>query len=157
MLMGGRRNTVTQDEDQLRLLSIFHYVVAGLAALFALFPIFHLVFGLMFILSPQEVEGKGNLPPAWLGWIFVIMASVLMTLGWTFAGFVFAAGRFLARRKRYLFCLVMAGIECIFMPFGTVLGVFTIIVLMRKSVKQQFPANNPVEPTSALSVTRGLH
>jgi hypothetical protein len=32
----------------------------------------------------------------------------------------------------------MAGIECIFMPVGTVLGVFTIIVLMRDSVKELF-------------------
>ena len=32
----------------------------------------------------------------------------------------------------------MAGIECIFMPFGTVLGVFTIIVLMRPSMKELF-------------------
>jgi hypothetical protein len=35
----------------------------------------------------------------------------------------------------------MAGVECLFMPFGTVLGVFTIIVLMRESVKQVFAAN----------------
>jgi hypothetical protein len=37
-----------------------------------------------------------------------------------------------------LYCLVVAGIECIFMPFGTVLGVFTIIVLMRPSVRNLF-------------------
>ena len=33
-----------------------------------------------------------------------------------------------------------------FMPFGTVLGVFTIIVLMRESVKQEF-AGNKMAPT----------
>ena len=32
----------------------------------------------------------------------------------------------------------MAGIECMFTPFGTVLGVFTIIVLMRPEVKTMF-------------------
>jgi len=61
-----------------------------------------------------------------------------MTMGWIFAAFVLATGRFLAKRKHYLFCLVMAGIESIFMPFGTVLAVFTIIVLMRDSVKELF-------------------
>jgi hypothetical protein len=35
-------------------------------------------------------------------------------------------------------CFVVAAIECIFMPFGTVLGVFTIIVLSRPSVKALF-------------------
>ena len=38
--------TVRQDEEHLRLLSIFHYVVAGLAGLFALFPPIHLLVGL---------------------------------------------------------------------------------------------------------------
>jgi hypothetical protein len=33
------------------------------------------------------------------------------------------------------------------MPFGTVLGVFTLIVLMRGSVKQLFAANKPPLPT----------
>jgi hypothetical protein len=32
----------------------------------------------------------------------------------------------------------MAGINCIFIPIGTVLGVFTIIVLTRDSVKELF-------------------
>ena len=32
------------------------------------------------------------------------------------------------------------GVECLFMPFGTVLGVFTIVVLCREPVKQLFSA-----------------
>jgi hypothetical protein len=140
---------MTQDEDQLRLLSIFHYVVGGLAGLFALFPIFHLIFGLFFILAPGTFEGKGEPPPAFIGWMFVIFAAVFITIGWVFAAFVLTAGRFLARRRHYMFCLVMAGIECIFMPFGTVLGVFTIIVLTRESVKELFTASKALETTAA--------
>lgn len=132
---------MTQDEEHLRLLSIFHYVVAGLAALFACFPFIHLAIGLVFILAPQHFEGQGEPPPTWFGWLFVIVASVFITLGWIFAGFVFTTARFLARRRRYMFCLVMGGVECLFMPFGTVLGVFTIIVLIRESVKQLFTTN----------------
>lgn len=41
----------------------------------------------------------------------------------------------------------MAAVECMLMPFGTVLGVFTIVVLMRESVKKLFTMNNPVPPT----------
>jgi hypothetical protein len=58
--------------------------------------------------------------------------------GWIFAAFVLANGRFLARREHYTFCVVMAGIECIFMLFGTVLGAFTIAILLRESVRQLF-------------------
>jgi hypothetical protein len=139
---------MTQDENHLQLLSIFHYVVGGLAALFALFPIFHLIFGLFMILAPGKlaVNGQEQPPLALMGWFFVIMALGVIILGWIFAAFVLTAGRFLARRKHYLFCLVMGGVECIFMPFGTVLGVFTIIVLMREPVKQLFGANPPATP-----------
>ena len=39
----------------------------------------------------------------------------------------------------YLYCLVVAAVECMLVPFGTVLGVLTIIVLNRPSVKALVP------------------
>jgi hypothetical protein len=39
-------------------------------------------------------------------------------------------------------CLVMRGVECLFMPFGTVLGIFTIILLIQEPVKQLFDSPN---------------
>jgi hypothetical protein len=141
---------MTQDENHLRLLSIFHYVVAGLAGLFALFPVFHLIFGIFMILAPGKLGGHGSDQPplALIGWFFVAFAAMFITLGWTFAAFVLTTGRFLARRKHYMFCLVMGGVECMFMPFGTVLGVFTIIVLMREPVKQLFGVDAPAVPSN---------
>jgi hypothetical protein len=127
-----------QDEEHLKLLSIFHYLVGGLAGLFSLWPIFHLAIGLVFILAPEGLSDSGEAPPAFIGWFFVIFASAFITAGMILAVSIIITGRFLARRRHYLFCLVMGGIECIFMPFGTVLGVFTIIVLVRKSVKELF-------------------
>jgi hypothetical protein len=59
-------------------------------------------------------------------------------MGWLFAALVALSGRSIQKRRRYTFCLIMAGVECLFMPVGTVLGVFTIIVLLRDSVKRQF-------------------
>jgi hypothetical protein len=32
----------------------------------------------------------------------------------------------------------MSGVECLVMPYGTVLGVFTLIVLTRESVRPLF-------------------
>jgi len=132
------------DCEHLKLLSIFHYVVSGLAALFACFPIIYLVLGLMFILSPQTFGPAKQPPPAFLGWFFVIIASFFILAGWTFAILVLLTGRFIAQRKRYMFCVVMAGVECIFMPFGTVLGVFALLVLNRQSVKELFTPKPPI-------------
>lgn len=50
----------------------------------------------------------------------------------------FISGRCLARRRNRLFSFVMAAFLCMFMPFGTVLGIFTIIVLSRESVKRLY-------------------
>ena len=134
---------LTREEEHLRLLSLFHYVVAGLAALFALLPIFHLIFGLFMMFGPEKFRGKEEAPVALMGLVFVVFALVFITIGWIFAAFVLANGRFLARRKHYTFCLVMAGIECMFMPFGTVLGAFTIVTLVQEPVKRLFAAKPP--------------
>jgi hypothetical protein len=42
-----------------------------------------------------------------------------------------------------VFCLVVAGVSCLFMPFGTILGVLSLIVLNRPSVKLLFSAQEP--------------
>jgi hypothetical protein len=48
------------------------------------------------------------------------------------------AGRAIRRRENYTFCVIVAALSCMLMPFGTVLGVLTIVVLMRPSVKEMF-------------------
>ncbi len=100
------------------------------------------------IVASDKFTGSGGPPPALFGWIFVIFASVFILIGWTIAALILTAGRFLARRQHYMFCLVMAGVECAFFPFGTVLGVFTIITLTQEPVRQIFNA-----PTTSAHVT----
>jgi hypothetical protein len=129
---------MNQDEEHLRLLSIFHYVVGGITAVFACFPCIHLAFGVALAAGafPEQPGHPG--PPLFLGWFFIVIPSVIILLGWTLAVAILLSGRFLARRTHYTYCFVVAAIECIFMPLGTVLGVFTIIVLNRPSVKSLF-------------------
>jgi hypothetical protein len=133
-------NLTNEDEDQLRLLSIFHYVVAGMHALCAMFPILHLAIGAALVFAPEKLTSpEGEPPPLLVGWLFMMVAGGLMTLGATLAACIAVAGRFLSQRRRYMFCLVTACVmAALSMPFGTILGVFTIIVLMRPSVKAAF-------------------
>lgn len=130
--------SMNQDEQYLELLSVFHYVVGGLLAFFTCIPLIHLAIGIAML------AGAVDDAPTIVGLFFVLMATFLITAGWTLAICIVIAGRYLAKRKRYMFCLVIAAITCTFMPFGTVLGVFTIIVLMRPSVKELFVANKNV-------------
>lgn len=126
-----------QDLEHLKLLSIFHYVVAAVAALFACIPFIHLFVGLSMVTG--WLPSSGNEPPLkLLGVFFMVVAGAIILCGWAFAVCLVNAGRYLSQQRSYTFCLVMAAVACMFMPFGTVLGVFTIIVLVRPSVKALF-------------------
>jgi len=134
---------MNQDEEHLRLLSIFHYVVGGITALCACFPLIHLVIGLALVFAPETRSSPEHspVPDRLVGLFFTLFAAALIILGWAFAIATAYAGRCLARREHYTFCLVVAAVSCLNTPIGTVLGVFTIIVLMRPSVKEMFAAN----------------
>jgi hypothetical protein len=131
---------MNQDNEHLRLLAIFHYVVAGLAALFSFFPLLYTTVGAIFIFAARHGTPKPGeeLPPEFLGWVFVVLGLLLFLLGVAMAICILIAGRCLSRHKHYTFVMVMACIECLFIPFGTILGVFTIIALSRDSVKAFF-------------------
>ncbi len=130
---------VDQDQEHLKLLSIFHYVVGCVAGLFACFPVIHVVMGLMIALNPGSFGGhRGDEPPALFGWLFVIFGGVFILIGWSFAATIILGGRFIAQRKHYTACVIIAAIACVFFPFGTALGVFTLLVLLRPSVKPLF-------------------
>ncbi|MHC4084257.1 MAG: hypothetical protein ACYSWZ_02025 [Planctomycetota bacterium] len=125
---------MNQDEEHLKLLSIFHYVVGGIWGFFACFPIFYLIIGIVMLAGAFGGDG----PPPAVGLILVMIGLILMTAGWTLAICLIFAGKRLGRRTNYKFCFVIACISCAFQPFGTVLGVFTIIVLVRPAVKELF-------------------
>lgn len=127
---------MNQDQEHLDLLGIFHYVVAALAALFACFPLIHLFMGLT--MMSGGFGGSSDSDTRLFGLFFVAFASIFILIGWAFAVCTALAGRYLRQRTKYTFCLVMAGVECMFVPFGTVLGVFTIMVLQRPSVRHLF-------------------
>ena len=138
---------MNQDEQHLRLLSIFHYVVGGLTALFSCFFLIHIAVGVA-ILSGAAFDGK-DAPPRAFALLFILIPGAFMLCGWALSVFIILAGRKLAQHRGLMFCLVVAGIECILMPFGTVLGVFTLIVLMRETVKRLFTGTDGFSPDHA--------
>jgi hypothetical protein len=126
-----------EDQQHLQILSVLHYILGVLVGLFACLAIIYLVLGVAFVkgafIPPNEPP-----PPPVLGWFFIGFASVALLIGWTMALAMFVAGYLLGRRQGYVFCMVVAGYECLFQPLGMVLGIFTFIVLMRPTVKKLF-------------------
>ena len=82
------------------------------------------------------------------GGIMVAFAVLGILFGWTVTILVLLAGRALAARRRRGFCIVVAAIECMMMPLGTILGIFTIIVLARPSVVALFEGVPDAPPAS---------
>lgn len=123
--------------DDLRLLSIFHYVLAGLSALGGGFGLIYVVMGFAMMGSSPGNAGSPQPPPP-VGWLFVVMGLAFLAAALGFAVLLVLAGRFIARTRHWTYCLVIAGLSCAFFPFGTVLGVFTIVVLSKAEVKALF-------------------
>ena len=124
-----------QEVEYLKLASIFHYVVGALAMLVACIPFLHLFVGVGLATGAFDATE----PPARaIGVVVAVIAVLFILSGWAFGVALIVAGRYLATYRHHTYCLVMAAVACIFMPFGTVLGVLTIILLMRPSVRSLF-------------------
>jgi len=138
------------DNEHLRLLSIFHYIAGGIGSLFSCMTIFHIAIGLTMILAPEKMTGnEAETVPEFVGWMFFIMGSVFFIIGQATSIAMIISGRFISKRKNYMYSFVVGCVECIFLPLGTVLGVFTIIVLSRESVKTLYGQNKPADNSNS--------
>jgi len=139
---------MNKDLQHVKHLSIFYYVVGGLIAFFSCFALIYLFMGVMFLAAPPPPGGGP--PPAAMGWFFIVFSAAAMLLGWAWAAALMVAGWFLGRCRHYVFCMVMGCSALLFQPFGTVLGVFTIIILIRPTVKKLFETGGrPIDPEEA--------
>jgi hypothetical protein len=129
---------MNDDVQHLRYLTIGHYIGAAITALFASFPLIHVTIGLVFILSPPPTQGGEAFPAQTFGLLFALIGGAIVLCGWAFAALIFVAARSIAARKRHTFCIVIAALSCASFPFGTALGVLSLLVLTRPTVKAMF-------------------
>lgn len=127
------------DASNLDTLGILYYVLGGITAVFSLIPVAHITIGLAMINDSFVSSAQpGQAPPAALGWMFFVIGLVCLLCGMACAAVFALAGRRMRQRRSYLLCMVVAGLSCAFMPFGTILGVFALIALTKPQVKQLF-------------------
>ena len=127
-----------EDESQLNALAIGHYVMAALTALGGLSILVYLVIGGLVagVGATSGTEEGAVVAGASIIGILIGLFILAITLGIAFC--LFYAGRSLTKQRNYTFCMVVSAIQCLNFPFGTILGVLTIIVLVRDSVRQRF-------------------
>ncbi len=127
---------MADEHEHLQFLSMFFYAVGALAAMLSLVP------GLwLFIAStlPQTGEAAPSVLVDRYGLTAAAAAAALLLLAGFGLGISMArAGYFLARFRRYRYCLAVAWVACLFVPAGTLLGAITIPVLRRGATKGLF-------------------
>jgi len=126
------------DAEHLRLLSIAHYVDGILCIVFASFFILHFVLFAVMASNPEWMAHGKSAPPDGLFKLFTAILGVFIIAGWTLGALTIYAGRCIRRRARRTFTFVMACINLVFIPIGTALGVCTLLVLTRPSVKRLY-------------------
>ena len=110
-------------------LSYYHSVLAAIFALVGSLALLSLWDTLPSV-SLASATSVGAIVPL----LFAAIAGLLLAA----SVFLFFAGRFIRRRTHYRFCVFAAGLSCIFVPLGTVLGIYALIVLSRSTVKDYF-------------------
>jgi hypothetical protein len=128
------------DEEHLRLLALFHYVSGALTCAGSLFAALSAVF-VATMSTAFPVDGQERLSEEALRQMQVmpqVMAGVVAIVA--VAGVILGvleivAGRCVSQHRARVFTMVVAVPRLLFIPWGTILSVFTMLVLERASVE----------------------
>jgi len=132
----------------LKLLSIGYYIQGGIAAFYTVMMAGYVGFlgtVLTAIGAAAERKGQQALPQVV---ITFITGLIMVVLVFSLAGAIclLLAGYWLRRYRNRVFIFVVAGFSCLSIPYGTVLGIFTFVVLRRPVAEQLFGGALPQPP-----------
>lgn len=134
----GDESLQIRDDEHLKLLSVFHFVVGGLALFGIVFLVVHYLVMSEVFAHPERWQTKGTPPsPEFFAifiWVYIFVGAILVAA----SILNILSGIFLFQRRNRMFSLIVAGLDCFQVPIGTALGVFTIIVLLRDSVRRTY-------------------
>ena len=137
------------DADHLKLIGVFHLVLAGLTLLGLGFLFLHWFFLHLFFGNPEFFKHAKEGPPpeqffVIFKWFYILFGSCIATGGLLNA----ISGWCILRRRGRIYSLIVAGLDCAIVPIGTTLGVFTFIVLLRDSVREAYEATLAPPPAA---------
>ena len=147
--------------ERLRLLSIGCYIRGGIIAAFSSFFLIYVAFfvGMTFIPDSAWTDNSTKSSPAPSGYsatpsptpaakpqpppkaLFRILGAVMgcfVLAGWTLGGLTAYAGWCIHKRKHKALIYVMAGFNCLFVPYGTLLGICLILVMSSPAGRLEF-------------------
>lgn len=142
------------------MLVIGFYVKGAVSAIFVSFLLFQFIFMLGFSFMPESAWNPpprpattiesisatpspsarpvNQGPPVIMLRVFAAIIGLIILLGWTFGGLTIYAGRCLHKRTHRVFIFIMAALNCPFIPWGTLLGVATFMLLQTPLARREF-------------------
>lgn len=132
---------VDRDDEHLRLLGLYHLIVAGINVLgLVVFIILPLLMGPSYLAAMGAQVGSAEDLQRKL--MVGLILGGLMT-------FLYAMNGISLRGKRNrISCIIMSVVECLNFPLGMLLGISAIVVLRRESVKAKFAAGKVSQQTA---------
>ncbi|WP_144989319.1 hypothetical protein [Gimesia aquarii] len=124
---------MNRDERHLKLLSKIQ-IVYGIANLFVSYYFYEALFILVHEYRKMLEQSRPELEVA----LLLGFGFVLLLIGIAILFCIILTGQSLAQHQNYTFCLIVAAAECFIFPIGTFIGIWTIWVLRRNSVKALF-------------------
>ena len=176
-LTGGSEARTIIVRERLRLLAIGHYVYGGMG-LFML-PFFIPFFGMMTIMASipeeqwnrpgkpaQQVErsaadavatatpaaspqASNQAPPKIFFVMFFGIFGIILLGILTLSALTAYAGRCIQKRQRKTLIYVVTAVNCVFVPYGTLLGVSTLLVLGSPEGRAEFDGGAAGASTAA--------
>ncbi|MFK7776700.1 MAG: hypothetical protein QM501_01095 [Gimesia sp.] len=122
-----------QDKKHLKRLSQIQ-ILYGILNLFVSYYYYQVIFSLV---DGYRKELEKTNPEVQVG-LFIGFGFILFLIGIAILFCIILAGQSLAQYENYTLCMSVAIAECLIFPIGTLIGVYTIIILRRDSVKKIF-------------------
>jgi len=137
------------DEEHLRLLVIFHRIYGILVIILSLLGIaYFFLLNFLFSFSRRysrfTIQNNFQGPPTEILNLILIVMMVVIVIGLTIGVCNLLSAQYIKNRKFRIFSIVIACVDCISFPIGTILGVMTLIVLSRNSVVEYYKKLQPV-------------
>ncbi len=123
------------DNEHLNLLSIFYFIFGGLTLFTSFILLAYItIFSAIFSNIPINDSDLGEFP---LDILFYIVTGIFIFI-FAYGILLIIAGVNIRKKTNRIFSLITGSIAIMSFPFGTALGVFSIIVLTRNSVAELY-------------------
>lgn len=119
-------------------LSILHYVYGAFVCLMGFVALIFIFLGTFLSSDFIAENSQGEAPPEWLGGLFQVFGWVLFVFIEMWGILTLLSGSWINKRKNRTGSQVVAAFNCLNIPFGIALGIFTFVVLNDEEVRNEY-------------------